>query len=274
MAHVIEASFVRQFEREVHEAYQRQGSLLRNTVRVKNGIVGASTTWQRIGSGVATQKTRHGIVNPMNIDHVPIECILGDWYAGDWIDKLDELKIAHDERAAVVNAGAYALGRRTDDMIITALNAAETGTPVNLTALTLDVLTNWVAALGARDVNMQLGMVFGLVSWPVWARLMSLPQFASSDFVGADMPFKTAFGQPKEWAGAIWMPHTGLTGGAGARECHVYHKTAVGHAVGADVTTDITWHGDRAAWFVNNMMSQGATMIDADGVIRMRCREA
>ena len=26
--------------------------------------------------------------------------------------------------------------------------------------------------------------------------------------------------------------------------------------------------------FVNNMMSQGATMIDADGVVRMRCREA
>lgn len=24
-----------------------------------------------------------------------------------------------------------------------------------------------------------------------------------------------------------------------------YHKTAIGHAVGSDVKTDITWHGDR-----------------------------
>ncbi len=42
-------AFVRQFEAEVHEAYQRQGSKLRNTVRTKNQIIGASTTFQLVG---------------------------------------------------------------------------------------------------------------------------------------------------------------------------------------------------------------------------------
>ena len=32
-------------------------------------------------------------------------------------------------------------------------------------------------------------------------------------------------------------------------------------------------HGDRAAHFVNNMMSQGAVMIDPTGVVRMRAKE-
>jgi len=40
------------------------------------------------------------------------------------------------------------------------------------------------------------------------------------------------------------------------------------------VTTDITWHGDRAAWFVANWMSQGAALIDAEGVVTMRCLES
>jgi hypothetical protein len=39
------------------------------------------------------------------------------------------------------------------------------------------------------------------------------------------------------------------------------------------VQTDVTWHGDRAAHFVNNMMSQGAVLISGDGIVRMRCKE-
>jgi hypothetical protein len=43
--------------------------------------------------------------------------------------------------------------------------------------------------------------------------------------------------------------------------------------VASEVMTDITWHGDRAAHFVNNMMSQGSVMIDPTGVVRMRAKE-
>ncbi|KAF0145787.1 MAG: hypothetical protein FD153_204 [Rhodospirillaceae bacterium] len=65
--------------------------------------------------------------------------------------------------------------------------------------------------------------------------------------------------------------HTGLPLGAGDdRDVFVYHKTAVGHAVGKDVTTDLTWHGDWAAWFANNMMSRGTVLIDSAGVVKTR----
>jgi Phage capsid protein len=54
----IDLSFVKQFEREVHEAYRSQGSLLRTTVRSKNIVKGASTTFQKIGKGVSSTKAR------------------------------------------------------------------------------------------------------------------------------------------------------------------------------------------------------------------------
>src|SRR3546814_11027699 len=67
------------------------------------------------------------------------------------------------------------------------------------------------------------------------------------------------------------MRHTGLPGkGSATAVCFTYHKNALGHGSGADVTSDITWHGDRAAPFVNNMMSQGACLIDPEGVIETR----
>ena len=61
----------------------------------------------------------------------------------------------------------------------------------------------------------------------------------------------------------------GLVGGLAV----VALLAAVGHAVAADVETDITWHGDRAAHFVNSMMSQGSGPVDEAGVIVINCDE-
>jgi hypothetical protein len=71
----------------------------------------------------------------------------------------------------------------------------------------------------------------------------------------------------------LWMPHSGLTEASDIRSCLMYHKTCAGHAVAADVKSDITWHGDRASHFVNNMMSQGAGLIDGYGVVVINCDE-
>ena len=88
----IDNVFVKQFEADVHLAYQQMGTKLRSTVRSKSGVVGASTTFQKVGRGTASTKSRHGIVPVMNLNHEPIECMLQDYYAGDWVDALDELK--------------------------------------------------------------------------------------------------------------------------------------------------------------------------------------
>lgn len=272
MAQSIDVAFVKQFESEVKEAYQRQGSLLRGTVRTKSGITGSSTTFQKAGKGSATSKARHAEIAPMNTDHSNVECFLSDWYAGDWIDKLDELKFQHDERQVVANAGAYALGRKTDELIVGALDGIA-GTAVNLSAMDAAYFTGWVAALGKKDVPIQLGSVFGVVSWDVWSKMLTIQQFASADYIGDALPYKGGAFQSRPWLDVIWLPHTGLNGGAGARKNHLYHSSAAGHAIGAEVTSDITWHGDRAAHFVNNMMSQGAVLISGDGIVRMRCRE-
>ncbi len=277
MSTSIDRAFVKHFQAEVHEAYQRLGSKLRPTVRSKSGVKGASTVFQRVGKGVAGTKARHGAVPVMNLDHSPVECFLADYYAGDWIDKLDELKVNHDERAVIANAGAYALGRKTDELIIAALDQATreaTGTDPGLTdgdGLTREKILLAFEMLGQADVPDD-GERYAVIGWKQWSDLLRIPEFANADYVGADeLPWRGT--QAKRWLGTLWIPHSGLTRTGNVRFCYWYHRTAVGHAVGAEVQTDITWHGERAAWFVNNMMSQGAVLIDAEGVVRLRCRE-
>ncbi|MGN0917279.1 MAG: phage capsid protein [Candidatus Enterousia sp.] len=58
------------------------------------------------------------------------------------------------------------------------------------------------------------------------------------------------------------------------RDCFIYHATSIGHACGQEVKTDISWHGERAAHFISNSMSQGAVLIDGDGIVRMKCKDA
>ena len=274
MSASIDTAFARQFEREVHEAYQRQGSKLRQTVRSVTNVKGASTTFQKVGTGTASTKSTHGMVPVMNLAHDSVECVLEDYYAGDWVDKLDELKIQHNERQVIASAGANALGRKTDELILNALAEASTNViGADSTGLTKEKVLEAFETFGGADIPDD-GQRFAVVGWKQWSDLLGIEEFSSSDYVGqANLPY-TTITQAKMWLGTIWIPHSGLpVDGSDIRSCFFYHKTALGHASGSDVKTDITWHGDRAAHFVNNMMSQGAELIDENGVIVIKCDE-
>ncbi len=284
MSTSIDQSFVDQFESEVHTAYQRKGSLIRGTVRTKTGIIGKQTTFQKVGKGVASTKTRHGLVPVMNIDHTPVVCTLADHYAGDWVDKLDELKIQHDERTVTVEAGAMALGRKTDDIIITnALALATNQIAVGIqndrssgadTGMNVGKVLDAIQVLAERDVPVGDGQLWGILAPLAWTELLEFDQFADADKVGSDLPFPGVNVMTmRSWAGITWYMHSGLPKASTVRSCFVYHKPSIGHAIGQDVTVDIDWDGPHAAHFVDNMMSQGACLIDDDGVQEILCEE-
>jgi len=273
MSDSVDQAFRKEYASSVHIAYQRQGTKLRNTVRTQNNVKGSSTVFHKVGKGAASTKARHGMVPTMNVTHQAVECFLKDFYAGDWVDKLDEIKSNSDERQVQANAGAYALGRKTDDLII-----AEMDKSTNLTATTTGGLTKAKVLeafeiLGETDVPDD-GERYAVIGWKQWSDLLDIPEFANADYVGPEqLPWKST--QAKRWLGTLWFPHSGLTvDGSSKRLCHWYHKTAIGHAIGKDVDTDITWHGERAAHFVNNYMSQGTVLIDETGIVTMPCEES
>lgn len=282
MSTSIDTAFIRQYEAEVHAVFQRQGGILRPTVRVKDNVVGKSTTFQKIGKGTATTKARHGVITPMNQDHTATECTLADFYAGDWVDKLDEAKTNIDERMAIAQGGAWALGRKVDDQILTALSGTtQTGVTWTVTSAAAieNALLGMVEGLDANDVPND-GQRYGVLTSKAWAFAMKVESFASADYVGANgMPFTEGapIGRFKNWLGVLWTVHTGTPGhGTASANVFAYHKQSLGYATGKfagntaqnqAVSADITWHGDRASHFVNHMMSGGAVLIDDTGVI-------
>lgn len=272
MSTTIDLAFVKNFQGEVHQAFQRMGSKLRNTVRTKNNIVGSSTVFQTVGKGTASTKARHGKVPVMNVDHGTVEFQIYDYYAGDWIDSLDELKTNVAERHVVAEAGAYALGRKTDELIIDALATGTNTVGDYTTGLTKNLVLGAFESLNGQDVPDD-GQRFGVVGPHQWNELLNLQEFSDALYVGDLHPWLKGT-ESRKWLGIVWIMHTGLPLASSThRDAFIYHKTAIGHASGADVKTDVTWHGDRAAFFANNMMSQGAGLIDNNGVVKIKCKD-
>ena len=266
----VDQVFVKQFEADVHLAYQQMGTKLRSTIRSKSGVVGTSTTFQKVGKGIASTKSRHGIVPVMNLNHTPVECTLQDYYAGDWVDALDELKTNVDERRVVASAGAYALGRKTDELIINAMNSATQYVGDYSTGLTKALIMAALEKLNSNDVPDD-GRRFAVVGVHQWNELLAMDEFVSADYVGNATPLVDGC-ESRKWLGVNWILCNALPlANTDDRDCFIYHASSIGHACGQEVKTDITWHGERAAHFISNSMSQGAVLIDGEGIVRLKC---
>lgn len=278
MSTTVDQAFIKQYESEVHMAYQRKGSHLRNFVRTSTKTPGLDITFQKLGKGVATSKTRHGNVVPMNAEHTNALVTLVDKYAPEYVDKLDLLKTNIDERRINAETGAWALGRFTDSQIVTVLDAAtgfsslQIGAVVsaNRSALVVANMIELIARLTDRDVPSD-GNIFAAVTPMVWAKMMTFQEFSNSQWVGPDaLPFKTQM-QAKYWAGALWTETSCLTRDSATKisKNYAWHRTAIGHGIGADIATEINYVPEKVSWLINSMLSMGAVAIDDLGIERI-----
>jgi hypothetical protein len=262
MANTIDQAFIKQFETEVHMAYQRMGSKLRNTVRSTN-VTGSTARFQKIGTGTASTKSRNGNVTPMELSHTNVEATMSDYYAAEYIDKLDELKTNINERQAVAQSAAAALGRKTDELITTAMDAGASSTQIADTSGALakaDLLTLF-ETMGTADVP-EDGQRYIAMSPAGYADLFAINEFASSDFVGPqNLPFAGGMTM-KEFLGFKIFSTSAVAGGKN----FAYHTSAVGIGVNSDVQTEVNYVAEKVAHLATSMMSMGAVAIDENGI--------
>ena len=262
MANTIDQAFIKQFETDVHMAYQRMGSKLRNTIRSTN-VTGSTARFQKIGTGSASTKTRNGDVTTMELAHTNVEATMADYYAAEYIDKLDELKININERQAVAQSAAAALGRQTDALIVAAMDAGANATQIADTTGALgkaDLLTLF-ETFGSADIP-EDGQRYLAMSPAGFADLFNINEFASSDYVGPqNLPFAGGMTM-KEFLGFKIFSTSAVAGGKN----FAYHTTAVGIGINSDVQTEVNYVPQKVAHLATSMMSMGSVAIDDNGI--------
>jgi len=277
MTATIDQAFVKQFEAEVHMAYQRMGSKLKSMVRNVNGVKGNTVQFQKVAKGSASTKARHAEVVAMNSVHSNVTATVNDFYAADYVDKLDELKVNIDERNIVAQNAAYALGRKTDEIITDTYNSGATALANNsagtTTGMNLDKAQNVFEIFGNNDVPDD-GQRYWVVGPKQWSDLLDIDQFSRAEYIGeADLPYKGGM-TAKRWLSFMWMGFSGLpTSGSTDRHTMAFHKSSLGMGVGSDVRTEVNYIPEKVAHLTTSYMSMGAVLIDGDGVRIQKCAE-
>ena len=265
MANTIDQAFIKQFESDVHMAYQRMGSKLRNTVRTAN-VTGSTVRFQKIGTAEASTKSRNGNVTPMELAHTNVEATMADFYAAEYLDKLDELKININERQAVAQSAAAALGRKTDSILITAMDAGANATQIHDTASAVEKadLLSVFETFGTADLP-EDGQRYIAMHPKGYADLFAITEFASSDFVGEqNLPYAGGMTM-KEFLGFKIFSTTAVA--AGKIMC--YHTTAIGLGINSDVSTEINYVPEKVSHLATSMMSMGSVVIDDNGIYEL-----
>lgn len=165
----ITIAFVKQFGNTLNMLSQQKGSRLTNAVSLETGAYGEEEYFDQYGEDVANVKIARNVDVEYAVDDYKRRRVsFTDVYWAKLIDKEDKLAMLIDPTSGLMQAGAWAIGRKIDDMIIaafsgTAYTGKAGGTSTSFTAanqiavgaagLTIAKLISAKELLDAADVD-------------------------------------------------------------------------------------------------------------------------
>jgi hypothetical protein len=261
------------FDKAVKHAYQGKG-MLRGTVKVKTGIVGATHQFQKMGKGMATPRVPQTDVVPMNIGHSNAVATLTNWNAPEYTDIYDAAEVNYSEQAELAETIANAMHRREDQMVIDALDASGTTNTVAKTIGGNNGMNTTKCRAAMTELN-RLGVPSGDRTMVVNAdglnQLLGTTPPTSSDFASVKA---LVDGDINTWLGFTWITmddrdndEGGLPLSTNDRTAFAYHKGSTGLAVGLDRRTEVNYIPTKTSWLANGIFKAGAVAIDAEGIV-------
>ena len=282
----ITTAFVEQYKSNVFHLAQQKGSKLRDAVRTES-IVGKSHFFERIGSTAAVKRTsRHADTPRVDTPHSRRKVTMDDYDWADLIDDSDKVRLLISPQSEYAKAGAYAMGRTMDDVIIAAatgnaFGGVSGGSTIALpagqkiahgsTGLTIAKLITAKEKLDAANVDPDEARVL-VCSAKQISDLLGTTQITSSDFnsvkalvqgdIDTFMGFKF-----------IRSERLGLDGNSN-RQVLAFTNTSIGLALGKDIQTKISERADKNySTQVYLCMTIGATRVEDEKVIEIACTE-
>ncbi len=277
MAVGISNAFVQMFDAEVKQAYQSARALA-GVTRERTNVEGNQVKFPKIGKGTATVRVPQSDVTPLNVTYSQVTATMSDYIAAEYSDIFNQQKVNFDERRELVAVVGSAIGRRMDQLVIDALNAASApstvGTDIGGAGTNMN-LAKLLAAKKALDANnvpsegrCMIIHANGLSS------LLDETELTSSDFASVKalvqgdidtfLGFKfITLGDRDE--GGLPLPST--------RTSFAFHRDAIGMGIGMNQRSEINYVPEKTSFLVSSMFSAGAVAIDDEGIVKISATE-
>ena len=276
MSKNLSAVAVTEFDSMVKHAYQGMG-LLKGAVTQRNNVVGDTYKFRRMGKGLANQKSTSDLVTPMDVAHEFKTATLSNWNAPEYTDMFDAQDVNFDEKQELANTIAGALGRRTDQLVIDAMDASTPltstiGINVGGNASNLNMAKVIKAQVELRDQGVPNSELFAAVNALGLGGLLNDEKATSSDYqaikalVNGDVDTLAGF----KFVILESRVEGGLTVAANVVDSYFFQRPAVGLALGIDMKTEIDWVAERTSWLCNGMLKAGSVVRDEGGLVKVQ----
>jgi len=259
-----------EFDSMVKHAYAQKG-LLKPAVTIRNNVVGDSYKFRNMGKGLANQKATSADVVPMGVTYDFAVATLANWNAPEYTDIFDAAEVNFDEKQELADTIAGALGRRSDQLVIDAMDAV---TPTTIAhgsaALTMaKVIEAQVALRGQGVPNSNL---FAAVNSAGLGGLLKDEKATSSDYQSVKA---LVSGDVNSLAGFQFVvlddrAEGGLTVTTNTVDSYFFNREAVGLAIGIDMKTSVDWVAQKTSWLCNGMLKAGSVVRDVDGIVKVK----
>lgn len=271
MSNTLSSVAVTEFDSMVKHAFQN-ASLLRDTVTVRNNVIGDIYKFRAMGKGLANQKATSADVDPMDVAHSLIQATLQNWNAPEYTDIFDQAEVNFDEKQELATTIAGALGRRLDQLVIDAMDAASpTAVGTGGTGLVATDLIDAKVELVKQGVGS--GDLYCAINAAGLAGLLADEKTTSADYQAVKALVN---GEINTFAGFNVVViedrasnEGGLTITSDVVSAYAYSKEAIGLAVGIDMKTSIDYVPQKTSFLCNGMLKAGAAVRDAAGLVEI-----
>lgn len=276
--------YQRDFEANLRSLSQQRGSKLRQYVVERNAP--DMHLWDRIGSMSVTARTAGGATADTAVTLTRRRSKPSDFEVSNLVDPTNIAQAARDPRSDILREHSNAIGRKFDDIIITAALGStedEGGTPTvypvgqsvggATQAFDFNFITSVNEKFWSNNVPQDEEKVF--VIRPNGAKkLLQLTQATSSDYVMAQA--LASKGYVDSWLGYTWIVSTLLPNVTGLQYYYLaMTKRAVGLHVTKDIWSRVAESTEKSfAWRIYSAFAAGATRIEDEHVVRVHVLES
>ena len=264
------------FDTRVKAAYE-MGGMLRATVEIADNIVGSTHRFHKMGKGMATRRIDQTDVIPMNITHGNATATLEDWNAAEYTGIFNQQKVNYKEQDKLATIIANAIGRREDQLIIDALDAAATGLTVDTDVGGVATGLNTAKCRRARRLMNENGVPKAkgercfLISSEGMEQLLG---DGDADTVDKNVIKALYDGEIAHWVGFDFIEveerdEGGLPKSSNDRTNFAYHKASAGLAIGLNMQTQVNYIAEKTSYLANGIFSAGSVAIDAEGIVEV-----
>lgn len=256
-----------EFDSYVKVKYQSGGFLLRDTVRIQSEVVGNQVEFRKMDQIMSVPTGYSAAVTPQDPGFQKVRCNLQKFTTPATVDEVQELTVNFDSKMELAIAVSKAMGRRSDQIVIDALNLNPSVTIADGgVGMTYDKYLKVYEYF--EDNAVPLEERFMALSAQNLTSLMKADQFVSTFYTENRILDRAKI---REYLGinVIVIPKMkegGLPLNGNIRTAFAWHKLGVGAGIGMNFRTEVNYIPKETSYLVNGVFSAGAVVVDNLGV--------